>query len=113
MTPTREPALYIAATSAGLSLLVAFGVGGLTSNQAGLVIAAITAVGAAVTALFTRPVAPAVFTGAFAAVFALLAGFHFNVSPETVAAFNTAALAVLTLLFRGQVSPASGPGGRH
>ena len=108
MTPNREPALYIGVVSAGLSLLVALNVGGLTSDQAALIVGAITAVGAVITALMTRPIAPAVFTGAVTALAALLAGFHYNVSPGTVAAINGLVLAVLTLLTRGQVVPATG-----
>lgn len=109
MTPNREPALYIGVVSAGLSLVVALNVGGLTSDQAALIVAAITAIGAVVTALATRPIAPPVFTGAVTAVAALLAGFHYNVSPGTIAAVNGVVLAVLTLIFRGQVTPVSAP----
>lgn len=106
MTPVREPTLYIGVVSAGLSLLVALNAGGLTSDQAALIVAAITAVGAVITALATRPIAPAVFTGAVTALAALLAGFHFSLAPGTVAAVNGVVLAVLTLLTRGQVVPA-------
>ena len=113
MTPAREPALYIGVVSAGLSLVVALNVGGLTSEQAALIVGAITAIGAVITAVFTRPIAPAVFTGAVAAVAALLAGFHFAVAPGTVAAVNGVVLAVLTLLTRGQVTPAVGASSRH
>ncbi len=112
MTPVREPALYIGVVSAGLSLVVALNVGSLTSDQAALIVAAITAVGGAITAAVTRPIAPAAFTTLVAAVAALLAGFHYDVSPGTVAAVNGVVLAVLTLLTRGQVSPAVSRG-RH
>lgn len=104
----REPALIIGAVSAGLSLLVALGIGGLTSEQAALIVAAITAVGGVVTALATRPVAPAAFTAAVTAVADLLAGFHYSVAPATVAAVNGVVLAVLALLTRAQVSPTGG-----
>lgn len=107
MAPTREPALYIGVLSGGLSLLVAVGFGSLTSDQAALIVAAITAVGGVVTAIATRPVAPAAFTALVAAGAALLAGFHFDVSAGTVAAVNGLVLAVLTLVTRHQVSPVS------
>jgi hypothetical protein len=111
VTPYREPALYIGVVSAGLSLVVALNIGGLTSDQAALIVAAITAVGAVLTALATRPIAPPVFTGAVTAVAALLAGFHFDLAPGTVAAVNGVVLAVLTLIFRQQVTPVTGPRG--
>jgi hypothetical protein len=109
MTPTREPALYIGVVSAGLSLLVALQVNGLTNDQATLIVAAITAVGGVVTALMTRPIAPAAFTALVAAAAALLAGFHYDVDPGTVAAINGVVLAVLTLVTRHQVSPVVTP----
>lgn len=105
MTPTREPALYIGVVSGGLSLLVALNVGSLTSDQAALIVAAITAIGGVATALATRPVAPAAFTALIAAAAALLAGFHYNVAPATIGVINGLVLAVLTLVTRHQVSP--------
>ncbi|WP_412079054.1 hypothetical protein ACLF6K_37555 [Streptomyces xanthophaeus] len=101
----REPALVIAAVSAGLSLLVTFNVG-LSGEQAGALVAVISGALAAVTAAMTRPIAPSAFTGLVAASVALLAAYGFNVSPETVGALNAVVLAVLGLLTRGQVSPA-------
>jgi hypothetical protein len=109
MTPTREPALYIGVVSGALSLLVVLNIGSLTSDQAALIVAAITAVGGVATALATRPIAPAAFTALIAAVAALLAGFHYNVSPGTVAAVNGLVLAVLTLMTRHQVTPVARP----
>jgi hypothetical protein len=105
--PRFEPALWVGAVSAGLSLLVALGFHGLTADQATLIVAAITAVGGVITAVSTRPVAPAAFTALVVAVADLLAGFHFNVSAGTVGAINGVVLAVLTLLTRAQVSPAT------
>lgn len=105
MLPTREPALYIGVISAALSLLVALQVGSLTSDQAALIVAAITALGGVATAIATRPVAPAAFTALVTAVADLLAGFHFSVSAGTVAAVNGLVLAVLTLITRHQVTP--------
>jgi hypothetical protein len=103
MVPTREPALYIGALSAGLSLIVALNFGHLTSDQAALIVAAITAVGGVITAIATRPVAPSAFTALVAAVAALLAGLEAG----TVAAINGVVLAVLTLVTRHQVTPAA------
>lgn len=100
----REPALIIAAVSAGLSLLVTFQFG-LSAEQAGAIVAVISAVFAAITAWVTRPIVPSAFTGLVAAVVALLAAFHFEVAPETVGSLNALVLALLVFITRGQVSP--------
>lgn len=110
----REPAVVTATISAGLSLVVTLGVG-LSADQAGAWTAVISGAFAVVTAVLTRPVAPAAFTGLVTVTATLLAAYHFDVSGGTVAAVNGTVLAVLTLLTRGQVSPAikppSGPTG--
>jgi hypothetical protein len=107
----REPALVLGVLSAGLSLLVTFQFG-LTGEQAGAIVAVISAAFAAATAFVTRPVAPAAFTGLVTAAAALLAAYGLNVAPETIGAINFFVLAVLGLLTRGQVSPAAAPAGR-
>jgi hypothetical protein len=101
----REPALIIAVISAALSLLVTFGFG-VNAEQAGAIVAVISAVFAVASAIVTRPIAPSVFTGLVAAGAALLAAYGINVSVETVGALNALVLTVLGLLTRGQVSPA-------
>jgi hypothetical protein len=101
----NEPAVITAVISAALSLVVTLGVG-LSGDQAGAWVAVISGVFAVVAAWHTRPVAPAVFTGLVQVTAALLAAYHFNVAPATVGAINVFVIAVLTLLTRGQVSPA-------
>lgn len=100
----REPALIVGAISAALSLVVTLGVG-LTADQAGAWTAVISGVFAVITAVMTRPIAPAAFAGLVTVAADLLGAYHYNVSAGTVAAINTTVLAVLTLLTRGQVSP--------
>lgn len=102
-----EPALVLGVISAVLSLLVTLGVGDLTTDQAGWVVAVVSGAFAVATAVMTRPIAPAVFTGFVTVLAACLSAFHYNVAPETVGAVNGVLLAALTLLTRGQVSPAS------
>lgn len=102
----NEPAVITAVISAALSLVVTLGVG-LNSDQAGGWVAVISGVFAVIAAWHTRPIAPAVFTGLVTVTAALLASYHFHVAPGTVGAINTLVLATLTLLTRGQVSPAT------
>ncbi|BBB01088.1 hypothetical protein RVR_8340 [Actinacidiphila reveromycinica] len=102
----REPALWVSAVSAALSLAVTLGVG-LSADQAGAWTAVISAVFGVVTAILTRPIAPAAFTTAVAVAADLLSAYHYDVSPGAVAAVNTTVLAILGLLTRGQVSPAA------
>lgn len=101
-----EPALIIGAISAALSLVVTLGIG-LTTDQAGAWVAVISAVFAVVTAVATRPIAPAAFTGLVTVAAALLGAYHFHVAPGTVVAVNGLVIAVLAVVTRGQVSPAT------
>jgi hypothetical protein len=105
MAPNREPALYIGALSAGLSLLVTLGIGNLTTDQAGGWVALVTAVGGVVTAFVTRPVAVGAFTAVVGAAAALVAAYGYEVAPETIGAINAALIAVIALVARGQVTP--------
>ncbi|MGY1439544.1 hypothetical protein [Streptomyces reniochalinae] len=100
----REPALVLNTVSAALSVLVTLNFG-MTTAQAGAIVAVISAVFAAAAAVVTRPIAPNAFTGLVAAVAALTAAFGFEVAPETVGAITGLILAGLALLTRGQVSP--------
>lgn len=100
----REPALILGVLSAALSLLVTLGIG-LTSDQAGAIVAVVSAAFAVATAVLTRPIAPAAFTGLVTVVAVLLSAFHFGVAPATVGSINAVVLATLVLLTRGQVSP--------
>lgn len=109
-TPTimgREPALWIAAITAGLGVLVTLGLDGLSAEQAAAIVAVLNAAAAIWLALLVRPIAPAVFSGAVSAGAALLLAYGLPVPPETVGAVNLVVLTVLSLLTRGQVSPAT------
>jgi hypothetical protein len=103
----REPTLILQAVSAVLAILVTFNLHGLSSEQAALIVAAISAVFGVVNAVAVRPVAPAAFTGLVGAAAALLTGYGLNVSPELVASVSAAAVTVLGLLTRQQVTPAA------
>lgn len=99
-----EPALIVSALSASLSLIVTFNVG-MSGEEAGAIVAIVSAVFGAITAALTRPIAPSAFTAVVAAGAALLAAYGLGVSAETVGATNAVVLAVLALVTRGQVSP--------
>lgn len=100
-----EPVVVLNALSAILGLVVSLGFTSLTADQAGAIVGVVTAVLGAIAAAMTRPVAPQAFTTLVAAGATLVATFGYDVSAGTTAAINTAVLAVLTLLTRGQVSP--------
>lgn len=100
----REPALIVSTVSAILSLVVTFNVG-MSGEQAGAIVAIISASFGAIAAAMTRPIAPTAFTAFVAAGAALLAAYGLDVSAETIGATNAVVLSVLALLARGQVSP--------
>ncbi|GAB3856523.1 hypothetical protein GCM10029963_53040 [Micromonospora andamanensis] len=105
----REPTLWIQALSAMLGVLVTFGVPGLSATQAAAIVAAVSAVFAAINAALVRPVAPAAFTGLVTAFAVLVAAYGLDVSQETVGAVQLTVVAVLALLTRTQVTPAADP----
>lgn len=105
----REPTLVLQAISAALSILVAFGVPNLTAEQAGLMVAAISATFGVINALMVRPVAPTAFVGLVGAVAALTAAYGLEFSQQQVGSVAAATVAVLTLLGRGQVTPVADP----
>ncbi|WP_435279362.1 hypothetical protein [Streptomyces sp. 1222.5] len=102
----REPALYLNTLSAILGLVVTFNVG-LTENQAGWIVAGVSAILGAIAAVLTRPIAVQAFTTLVAAVASAVAAFGYDVAPTTTAAINGLVLAVLMFLTRGQVTPAA------
>ena len=102
----REPALYLNTLSAVLGLVVTFNVG-LTQNQAGWIVAGVSAVLGAIAAALTRPIHVQAFTTLVATVASAVAAFGYNVAPTTTAAINGLVLAVLMFLTRGQVTPTS------
>jgi hypothetical protein len=100
-----EPVVVLNALAAILGLIVSLGFTGLTTDQAGAIVGVVTAVLGTIAAVLTRPIAPQAFTTLVAAGATLIATFGYHVPQNIVGAINTAALAILTLLARGQVSP--------
>lgn len=105
----REPTLVLQTISALLSILVAVGIPQLSANQAGLIVAAISAGFGVVNAFLVRPVAPTAFVGLVGAAAALLAAYGLDVSQMVVGSISAATVAVLTLLARAQVTPVVDP----
>lgn len=108
----REPVVVLNTLSAVLGLVVTLGVTGLTDVQAGAIVGGTTAVLGAVAAVKTRPIAPQMFTAVVTSGAVLVGTFGYDVSQATTGAINGVVLAALTLLTRGQVTPAPVGSGR-
>jgi hypothetical protein len=105
----REPALWIAVIQAGLMLLFTLGVPGIDGALAGAVSLVLTAVATAWTALAVRPVSPSVFTGVLVAGVQLFSRWGLDLSDVQVATMTGFVALVVTLIMRGQVTPADDP----
>lgn len=105
----REPALWIGALSAVLAVLVGFGLPGLNDGVIAALTAFLTAAAAVWTAFHVTPVAPTVFTGVVTSGAVLLAAFGFDLSQQQVSLVAGAAAVVMTLIARGQITPAKDP----
>jgi hypothetical protein len=105
----REPTLVLQTISAALAVLVTFGFSGLSSTQAALIVAALSAIVGAINAALVRPVAPAAFTGLVAALAALVTGYGLDLSQELVGAAQVLVVTVLALVTRVQVTPNADP----
>lgn len=104
----REPALWLNSLAAVLGLAVTFNVG-LTTEQAGWLVAGASAVLGAIAAALTRPIAVQAFTAAVATTASAVGAFGFEVAPTTTASINGCVLAVLMFITRGQVTPLTPP----
>lgn len=102
----REPALITSFVAAALAALVAFNVGGLNEEQSALIVALIHAIGGAVVAAKTRPIAPAAFTAVVVAVADLMAIYNYAWTAEQIASVNGLVLFALATINRGQIVPA-------
>jgi repressor of nif and glnA expression len=105
----REPALVIQTLAAVASVLLAFGLPGLSDGLIASMTAFLTAVAAAWTALTVRPIGPAVFTGVITTGATLGAAFGLDLSQQQVGVVAAAAIAVMTMWTRAQVTPEHDP----
>lgn len=102
----REPAIIIGFIGSVLAALAGLNLPGLNAGQSSGIVALLTAL---IIGITTRPVGPAVFTGAFTAFVALLAEYGTNIPDQWVAAITSITLAVFTFIGRGQITPKSDP----
>jgi hypothetical protein len=108
MKLTREPAVWVGLIGTILTSLAALNTGFLNGGQAAAATAFVSAV---VIAIFTRPVAPALFVAAFAALAALFAEYGLHWSDALIGGVTSLILAGFTLFgIRPQVSPTSASG---
>jgi hypothetical protein len=105
----RQPAIALAVITSAVLLLGTLGFDWINGDQAGLIVAAITALGGAAMALFTRPIAPSAFTAAVGALAAVVTAYGLNLTPEQVAAINSVVISFLLFITYGQVSPIETP----
>lgn len=105
MSLKREPTLIIASIASILSLVAGFGLDFLSTEQAGLISAALTALLGVWNSLRVRPVAPTAWTYAAGVIATLLATYGLDISQEQVSLVNATILAILALILRGDVTP--------
>ena len=101
----REPTLWISFVASLVLLLGTLGFNWLDGDQAVLIVAAINAIAGAINAYTVRPIAPAVFTYAVAALVAVFAAYGLEVTPEQLAMLNGVVIMGLGLITRGAVAP--------
>jgi len=102
----REPAAFIALLGSVLVVLAAMNLSWLNAGQAAAGTAVIAAI---VLAWTTRPVAPALLTGAFSALVALFAEYGLEMSDAFVGGVTGLILATYAFITRAQVSPQPTP----
>ena len=105
----REPALWIAVVQAALMLAFTLGVPGIDGGLAGAVSLVLTAAATAWTALATRPISPAVFTGFLIAAVQLGTRWGLDLNEVQISSITGFVALVVTLVVRGQVTPADDP----
>lgn len=105
----REPTLIIQAISAVLAFVVTYSIPGLSAEQAGAIVAVLSAALGAYNAFKVRPMAPAVWTTLVTTAAALLSAYGMHWTPEQVGNLQLVAIAVMAFLTRQSVTPADNP----
>ncbi len=103
----KEPALIIGLTGAAINWLVTLHLGWLNAGQSSAII---TLISAALIAITTRPIGPAVFLAVLSAVAALFGEYGLHWSDASVTGLGSILLAGFALLgVRPQVTPTADP----
>lgn len=101
----REPAALLGLVSGVLALLLSLDQFGLTNEKVGLIMGVATALAGIYTAYVTNATMLGVIVGAVNAAFALVAGYGFELSPDTTAAAIAIVTVVVGFFQRTQVTP--------
>lgn len=108
MRVPREPALWVGIIGTVLTAAAALGVPFMNAGQAAAAVVFVTAL---VTAIFTRPVGPALFVMAFGSLAALFAEYGLHWSDAQVGAIASLILGGFTFFgVRPQVDPTNASG---
>lgn len=105
----RDPALWITAISALISIVVTLNVEGLSVDQAAAIVTALTAGAGLLSALAVRPFSVQAVTTLIASLAIVAAAYGFHVPPETLGAVQLAVGPVLTLFVRQLMTPNHDP----
>lgn len=101
----RQPALWIAALNALLTILGTVGLHWFTQENAGAFVAVVNLASAAAIAYTTRPVRPSAFTALISGLVALLVSYGIHLPDQFLATINVAVFPFLALITSGDVSP--------
>lgn len=101
----RNPALIIGMVLAVLALADGLGLHQFGPATVAAIAVALNLVLGAGQAWYTRPIAPAIFTNAIGAIFAVAAAFGFPGSPVLIGGVDAVVVAVLSMITHGQVAP--------
>lgn len=105
----RDPALWINTLAGLIGVLVTFKLDWLTLNQATAIISFLTIGAGFLSALAVRPFSIQAVTSLVGAGFVLAAAYGLHAPPDTLGAVQLAVMPLLTLLFRGQITPNHDP----
>lgn len=101
----REPAFYVGVIEALVAVLVTFNLPGLSTEQAGLVVALVVAIGGALTAWATRDTLLAALVGVVKAGLILAVGYGLTVTDEQIGLIAALVSVIGSGYLRTQTSP--------
>lgn len=105
----REPVVYVAVIEAVLAFLVTFGLDGLSTEQATVILAAVVAMGGVLTAWATKDTLLSALSGAGKALLVLVTSYGINLSQEQIGLAVVMISAVGGIWLRTQTTPIDTP----